>query len=673
MKSAIIPGLLLLLGVVLFLALGSLAWQWPVLLWLLSNLLIFSSRWQQAWLHRGGFFRFFLLLAVLVAVFLSSPWGNWLALGTAVLWTVLAFKVLELRGMRDLMQIAALVLLGMGLAAWIRVDLALGLYFLAELFLLLLALLWQTYIEQRQQEGRLILGSDLLRLAFFDLFFLLFLLPMMALLFVLLPRTPTPLWHWGVGAANAQSGFAPKLDPQHIEKLQLDPAVAFRAQITGPALLPADLYWVGAVLWQDDGGLHWLPGPTPPECGRSGAHIWQQQIIVSPGRHRYLFALETPLDVDSPMPLASGTTSLILAHAVDGPLRYRAWSGRAASCLTTGEKTAALQVPASLSPEIRVLAQQLRGQNSQETVQRIVRWFQGPSFRYSLHSPPGYPRGQTLADFLLRTHTGFCEYYAAGLATLLRLDGVPARVVVGYRGGEYDSLGGFWQVRQSMAHAWVQAWFGGRWHRLDVTPAATPSNASVSGGSALAAQLPWGSRLWGWLQWHWLNWVIDFSPEKQRTLWRMAGEDLQSASHHSPIQHNFQWPNKLPRLPIILLLILILGGLALGLGRWFRERRQDRRQRYRERAITLLRKKGLADCRPGMEFLWLESLPLDPALRCRLGEAIARQRYGPSPDAAGERALKELLKVLAKAPAGDHGPDKSVDRPAAGWQDDGQQ
>jgi transglutaminase-like putative cysteine protease len=68
-----------------------------------------------------------------------------------------------------------------------------------------------------------------------------------------------------------------------------------------------------------------------------------------------------------------------------------------------------------------------------------------------------------LEEFLFRRRVGFCEHYAASFATLMRLAGIPARVIVGYLGGEYNDLGHFVLVRQADAHAWCEVFLPENW------------------------------------------------------------------------------------------------------------------------------------------------------------------------------------------------------------------
>jgi protein-glutamine gamma-glutamyltransferase len=95
------------------------------------------------------------------------------------------------------------------------------------------------------------------------------------------------------------------------------------------------------------------------------------------------------------------------------------------------------------------------------------------NFRYSLRNPAGgFP--DPLAEFLLRSGEGHCEYFATAMAVMLRVVGVPSRIVNGFRAGEFNKWGEYYIVRQSDAHSWVEAYFpGAGWIEFDPTPAAS--------------------------------------------------------------------------------------------------------------------------------------------------------------------------------------------------------
>ena len=104
-----------------------------------------------------------------------------------------------------------------------------------------------------------------------------------------------------------------------------------------------------------------------------------------------------------------------------------------------------------------------------EAVRRIERYLGG--FRYSLYREHPVPRGETaLGDFMTRTHSGHCEYFASAAALLLRAAGIPSRYATGYAVIERSALEDAYVVRGRHAHAWTRAWVGGRWIDLDTTP-----------------------------------------------------------------------------------------------------------------------------------------------------------------------------------------------------------
>ena len=84
------------------------------------------------------------------------------------------------------------------------------------------------------------------------------------------------------------------------------------------------------------------------------------------------------------------------------------------------------------------------------------------------------PETDALDYFFFEGKRGFCSYFATALATILRAGGLKANVITGYMGGDWNSYGSYWLVKQSDAHAWVEVRhqngvYKGQWHRLDPT------------------------------------------------------------------------------------------------------------------------------------------------------------------------------------------------------------
>ena len=91
-----------------------------------------------------------------------------------------------------------------------------------------------------------------------------------------------------------------------------------------------------------------------------------------------------------------------------------------------------------------------------------------------------------IEDFLFRYRSGQCEYFASSMVLMLRSQGIPARLVTGFLGGEYNPFEGYYIVRDNNAHAWVEAYLAGAgWRIFDPTP---PAGRPAAGGEgALAA------------------------------------------------------------------------------------------------------------------------------------------------------------------------------------------
>jgi hypothetical protein len=94
-----------------------------------------------------------------------------------------------------------------------------------------------------------------------------------------------------------------------------------------------------------------------------------------------------------------------------------------------------------------------------------------------------------LDDFLFRYRSGHCEYFASSMVLLLRSQGIPARLVTGFLGGDYNPFEGYTMVRDSNAHAWVEAYLPGEgWRIYDPTPPAGRPAEAATGMLGLAQQ-----------------------------------------------------------------------------------------------------------------------------------------------------------------------------------------
>jgi protein-glutamine gamma-glutamyltransferase len=323
--------------------------------------------------------------------------------------------------------------------------------------------------------------------------------PLVVLLFVLLPRINTGFWFQLRAIRSASTGFSDRISPGSVAALANSSDIAFRAEFPGDNTRPSGpMYWRGLVMWHCD-GMEWRAPYEPKSVSPSTTQFPKgntihQRITLAPHGARWMFALDRPFEIPPGAILARGNY-LWSFQTIRKARRYEVVSspGAAGKELTPGERREALEVPPSISSAVRDLAQSWATQSSnpRAVVNSALQFFQRQDFRYSLS--PGEYQNNDLDQFLFHRRIGFCEHYAASFATLMRLAGIPARVVVGYLGGEYNDLGHFFLVRQADSHAWCEVWLADTgWTRVDPTTAVAPGRASLDLNSFLETRLASG-------------------------------------------------------------------------------------------------------------------------------------------------------------------------------------
>ena len=331
--------------------------------------------------------------------------------------------------------------------------------------------------------------------------------PLVVLFFLLFPRINAGFRFELRPFRSANTGFSDRLSPGSIAALANSSEIAFRAEFPGSSARPSGpMYWRGVVMWRCN-GMEWrapyaprreASSSTPDFAGSGGLPVpsanakeIQQRITLAPNGARWMFALDRPIKAVPGAMLARGDY-LSSVQPIRKTRRYDVVSSEfSRSEITAKERAEALEVPASISPAVRDLAHSWTVQNrdSRGVVSSAIQFFRTQGFSYSL-TPGEY---DDLEEFLFRRRVGFCEHYAASFATLMRLAGIPARVVVGYLGGEYNDLGHFFLVRQADTHAWCEVWLPEKgWTRVDPTAAVAPGRASLDFTSFLETRIASG-------------------------------------------------------------------------------------------------------------------------------------------------------------------------------------
>ncbi len=107
-----------------------------------------------------------------------------------------------------------------------------------------------------------------------------------------------------------------------------------------------------------------------------------------------------------------------------------------------------------------------------------VKRFLSRGYAYDEHPPAArFP----LESFLFTHKVGYCQQFSGAMAMLLRMGGIPSRVAAGFTSGAFQNENHTWQVADTDAHAWVEAWFPHYgWVRFDPTPVTAPARAGTA-------------------------------------------------------------------------------------------------------------------------------------------------------------------------------------------------
>lgn len=140
------------------------------------------------------------------------------------------------------------------------------------------------------------------------------------------------------------------------------------------------------------------------------------------------------------------------------------------------------------------------------------------NFEYTLDYV-GQSTEEPLESFLFDTRRGHCEYFASAMVLMLRAAGIPARLVTGYMGGEYNQLEDYFIVRQDNAHAWVEAFTPeDGWKTFDPTPPAGRPRIAESSWRLLMSQV------WDFVEFRWDRYVLTYDFYDQfRLVGRVVG------------------------------------------------------------------------------------------------------------------------------------------------------
>ena len=456
--------------------------------------------------------------------------------GLALLTVMTAFKFLEARSHRDVLILLFLCYFLLATHFLFGQSIMIALYMFAVLIVITSTLMT---INQRDDSVplklRLINASKLIGLS----------LPMMMILFVLVPRIPGPLWGITQEQRGGVTGLSDNMSPVAISDLIGSNDVAFRVKFDGPIPPQSKLYWRGPVMVNFD-GRRWTQARVnairqfnlPKSTATS-----DYTVTLEANGQRWLLALDIPVS-NPPGSLLTAEYQLtsikpvidLKRYQVRSLLNYQISPNEGLDYLLKAQ-----QFPDNSNPRTLALGQQWAQQfkTDEAIINHALSMFRQQNFVYTLRPPL---LGKHSSDeFLFKTRRGFCEHYASSFALLMRAAGIPSRIVTGYQGGELNKVGDYLIVRQSDAHAWTEVWLEDKgWVRTDPTAAVSPdriekgldqaleddlSSFKIGKRSALISQFLYN---WDNLQNSWNSMILNYDNKKQSRFLRQLGVGIQN-------------------------------------------------------------------------------------------------------------------------------------------------
>jgi len=455
-------------------------------------------------------------------------------------------------------------------------------------------------------------------------------------LFFVLPRLKTSVLQGGLRGGIGLSGFSNKVELGDVGRIRLDHSVVLRVEaLEGELPAPVDAYWRGLAFDAFD-GRSWsissseTSGPRLPVSGvgrfgidlrpRRAGPATVQRILREPLDAEVLFSAGEVRRIEGPFQRLERDRNggLYVPGQGSDRMRYTLWTAplaRDPDRLRTERAAPPLEPgPGGRRPARRYLALPPIDLRLRERAQA---WVDGATSdferalrleaalrehgRYTDSPPPlGDETRSPIEAFVLGDLEGHCEYFASAMVVLAREVGLPARLVNGFAGGQPNEVGGFIEVTQADAHAWVEVHFErSGWVRFDPTPPDLRLRADQDLSLAeRVAQVASAIELW------WFQRVVDYDSADQigalRALWQRfaprerAIADLGDADRRATPPALSDFAGRLESAPGVALALLGAAAAALA---WARvragRRRADRVPETYRRAQRILARRGL--------------------------------------------------------------------------------
>lgn len=483
--------------------------------------------------------------------------------------------------------------------------------------------------------------------------------------FFILPRVGVGLFDKKTLDTIKVAGFSENVDLGSIGPVKKDQTIIMRARIasakenkTPPGLrfrgTALDRYdgkaWTRTfkasrvkIIRKDSGGDFVLSGHAlAPEFKNKAI---AQEIILEPLETDVIFGAEHPALISgkfTALRLDDGGAVYLPVPAFSR-LEYTVWSIPGPLESFRGEPLQKYSETSSLSERMqRLTADITKNIIVDFDKAKAIEAYLKINYAYTLDPKKG--AGETpLDDFLFYAKEGYCEHFATSMTLMLRLAGIPARLVTGFLPGQWNNLGDYFIVRQSDAHSWVEALinYNGKqsWVTFDPTPPAGIAPFEKQSKFFLYLDL---------IKWRWSRYVVNYSFSDQKKMtetFEINARNLLSAIK-SALTASRQINGKFilaVAVAAVLMLSFIYYYLSKGAGK-IGDRNKKTPEFYVE-LLSVLKKQGLTkhDFETSLEF---SKRANNPAVT-EITLLFNGMRYGglfitPDDDARLRRLLKEL-------------------------------
>jgi len=293
---------------------------------------------------------------------------------------------------------------------------------------------------------------------------------------------------------------------------------------------------------------------------RPAGDIWRQRVVLRPTGLRYLFAMQglifqqTDRGIDPvvrperAMNLRCGLQddALMTSEALNVQFEYEVWSTNTPRAIGPFDALMRQTLPMPGTSDPKVLEQirefTLRPEITdglaakrprlypihelnEPIASKIESYLRG-NYSYTLDltdSTEQFRNTDPVVAFLTKVRKGYCMHFASAMALMCQSLGIPARVVVGFKCDDYNSIGRYYIVRQSHAHMWVEVLTQRGWVAFDPTSGRT-ADTNRAGGFFQGFK-----HFFDYLEYKWAENVITYDRTNQQGVMRSADTALTNA------------------------------------------------------------------------------------------------------------------------------------------------